>query len=155
MGFPRQEYWSGLPFSSPEDLPDPGLEPRSPALQADSLPTELQGNPIFSWALMNKHRWYNHREKCLQTQEIIQYTQHMPLINFLSDNFQYFSISSSLPVETLPCFFSMNSDWVLSSLPMTIALHKVFLTYLTWMKFLFWHYFLWWPPHSPTQVTHF
>ena len=43
MGFPRQEYWSGLPFPSPGDLPDPGIEPRSPALQADSLPTELQG----------------------------------------------------------------------------------------------------------------
>ena len=49
-------------------------------------------------------------------------------------------------------FFSMNSDWVLSSLPMTIALHKVFLAYLTWMKFLFWHYFLWWPPHSPSNT---
>ena len=41
MGFSRQEYWSGLPFHSPEDLPDPGIEPRSLALQADSLPTEL------------------------------------------------------------------------------------------------------------------
>ena len=45
MGFSRQEYWSGLPFPSPEDLPDPGTEPRSPAWQADSLPFELQGNP--------------------------------------------------------------------------------------------------------------
>ena len=43
MGFSRQEYWSGLPFSSPEDLPNPGIEPKSPALQADSLPTELPG----------------------------------------------------------------------------------------------------------------
>ena len=41
MGFSRQEYWSGLPFPSPGDLPDPGIEPRSSALQADSLPTEL------------------------------------------------------------------------------------------------------------------
>ena len=41
MGFSRQEYWSGLPFPSPEDLLDPGIEPGSPALQADSLPTEL------------------------------------------------------------------------------------------------------------------
>ena len=41
MGFPRQEYWSGLPFLSPGDLPDPGIEPWSPTLQADSLPTEL------------------------------------------------------------------------------------------------------------------
>ena len=41
MGFSRQEYWSGLPFPSPGDLPDPGIEPRSPALQTDSLLTEL------------------------------------------------------------------------------------------------------------------
>ena len=41
MGFSRQEYWSGLPFPSPGDLPDPGIEPKSPALQTDSLPTEL------------------------------------------------------------------------------------------------------------------
>ena len=41
MGFSRQEYWSGLPFPSPEDLSNPGIEPRSPELQADSLPTEL------------------------------------------------------------------------------------------------------------------
>ena len=46
MGFSRQEYWSGLPFPSPGDLPDPGIEPRSLALQADSLPTELQGKPL-------------------------------------------------------------------------------------------------------------
>ena len=41
IGFSRQEYGSGLPFPSPGDLPDPGIKPGSPALQADSLPTEL------------------------------------------------------------------------------------------------------------------
>ena len=41
MGFSRQEYWSGLPFLTPGDLPDPGIEPGSPALQAGDLPTEL------------------------------------------------------------------------------------------------------------------
>ena len=41
MGFSRQEYWSGLPFPPPGALPDPGIKPGSPALQADSLPTEL------------------------------------------------------------------------------------------------------------------
>ena len=41
MEFYRQEYWSGLPFPSPGDLSDPGIEPRSPALQADSLPSRL------------------------------------------------------------------------------------------------------------------
>ena len=45
VGFSRQEYWSGLPFPSPGDLPDPGIKPRSPALQADSLPAEPQGKP--------------------------------------------------------------------------------------------------------------
>ena len=40
LGFFRQEYWSGLPFPSPEDLPDPGVELGSPALQVDSLPSE-------------------------------------------------------------------------------------------------------------------
>ena len=45
IGFSRQEYWSGLPFPSPGDLPNPGIKARSPALQADSLPTELQGKP--------------------------------------------------------------------------------------------------------------
>ena len=43
MEFSRQEYWSGLPFPSPGDLPHPEIEPGSPALQADSLPSELLG----------------------------------------------------------------------------------------------------------------
>ena len=43
IGFSRQEHWSGLPFPSPGDLSDPGIEPGSPALQADSLPTEPPG----------------------------------------------------------------------------------------------------------------
>ena len=47
MEFPRQEYWSGLPFPSPEDLPDPGIEPWSPSSQVDSLPFELQGSPYL------------------------------------------------------------------------------------------------------------
>ena len=49
MGFSRQEYWSGLPFPSPEDLPDPGIEPRSPALQADAL--TWGGRPIIMTSL--------------------------------------------------------------------------------------------------------
>ena len=43
QGFPRQEYWSGLPFPIPGDLPDSGIEPRSPALQVDSLLSEPPG----------------------------------------------------------------------------------------------------------------
>ena len=45
MGFSRQEYWSGLPCPPPGDLPNPGIEPRSPTLQVDSLPAEPPGKP--------------------------------------------------------------------------------------------------------------
>ena len=48
MGFSRQECWSGLSFPSPGDLPDPGIEPGSPALQADALLSEPPGKPPFS-----------------------------------------------------------------------------------------------------------
>ena len=45
MEFSRREYWSGLPVLSPGDLPDPGMEPKSPALEADSLLSEPLGKP--------------------------------------------------------------------------------------------------------------
>ena len=47
IGFSRQEHWNELPFPSPRDLPDPGIEPRSPALQADALPSEPPGKLEF------------------------------------------------------------------------------------------------------------
>ena len=47
IGFPREECWSRLPFPPPGDLPDPGIEPASPALQAESLPAEPLGKPSF------------------------------------------------------------------------------------------------------------
>ena len=47
MGFSRQEYWSGLPFSPPGDLPNPGMEPVPPALQVDSLPLAPPGKPWY------------------------------------------------------------------------------------------------------------
>ena len=54
MEFSRQEYWSGLPFSSPGDLPNPGIEPGSPALQADTLPS---GPPGKRWTIKKaEHR---------------------------------------------------------------------------------------------------
>ena len=52
VGFPRQEYWSGLPFPSLEDLPNPGIERGSPALQADTLPFELLGKPMHACLLL-------------------------------------------------------------------------------------------------------
>ena len=53
MGFPRKEYWSGLPFVSPGDLPDPGIEPVSPALQADSLPLSQLGSLLRGLTSLN------------------------------------------------------------------------------------------------------
>ena len=52
MGFSRQEYWSGWPVPPPGDLPDPGIEPKSPAFQADSLPLSHQGSPGFIQLMM-------------------------------------------------------------------------------------------------------
>ena len=60
MGFSRQEYWSGLPFPSPGDLPDPGIEhssPEAPALQADSLPLNHWGSP--HWILLSHKKEQN------------------------------------------------------------------------------------------------
>ena len=60
MRFSRQGYWNGLPFPSPGDLPNPGIEPKCPALQADSLPTKLQGNIVtIRWFINGK------RFKCM------------------------------------------------------------------------------------------
>ena len=50
MGFPRQEYWSELPFPPPGDLPDPGIEPTSPTLQTDSIPLDHE---IFAPCFMS------------------------------------------------------------------------------------------------------
>ena len=52
MGFSRQEYWNGLPCPPPRDLPNPGIEPRSPALQVDSLPSEPPGKPRASVSII-------------------------------------------------------------------------------------------------------
>ena len=53
IGFSRQEYWNGMLCALPGDLPDPGIEPMSPELQADSLPTEPPGKPNYALATTN------------------------------------------------------------------------------------------------------
>ena len=53
MGFSRQEYWNGLPFPSPGDLPNPGIEPESPALQADALPSKRMDHNKF-WKILQE-----------------------------------------------------------------------------------------------------
>ena len=56
MGFSRQEYWSGVPFPPPRDLPDPGIKPRSPTLQADALPSEPPGKPRWVYMFVKTHQ---------------------------------------------------------------------------------------------------
>ena len=58
MGFSRQEYWSGLPFPSPGDLPYPGIEPRSPAFWADALSSKPPGKPNKPRQCIKKQRYY-------------------------------------------------------------------------------------------------
>ena len=54
MGFSRQEYWSGLPFPTPGDLPDPGMEPASPALVGQLFTTEPPGKPLCVYLLLSR-----------------------------------------------------------------------------------------------------
>ena len=62
MGFSRQEFWSGLPFPSPRDLPNPGIEPGSPTLQVDALPSEPPGKPNMD-ATRDFHTKWSRSEK--------------------------------------------------------------------------------------------
>ena len=71
-GFSRQAYWNGLPFPSPGDLPDTGIKPMFPTLQADSLPSKAPGNPYMRSTSWKMPEWMNYklewREKYQQPQ---------------------------------------------------------------------------------------
>ena len=56
MGILQARNWSGLPYPTPGDLPDPGIEPGSPALQADSLPAELWRSPVLACIILSKYQ---------------------------------------------------------------------------------------------------
>ena len=60
MGFSRQEHWSGLPFPSPGDLSDPGIESESPASEADALTSEPPGKPLLTLTYLQKNQAKNH-----------------------------------------------------------------------------------------------
>ena len=102
MGFSRQGYWSGLPFPSPGDLPNPGIEPGSPALQADTLPSEPQIIPFLLFWVKKKSRerepfWIG-CNKCLQFQHpfinlvaslVYKQSNMFDLFKYLLDLFKY------------------------------------------------------------------
>ena len=86
MRFSRQGYWSGLPFPSPGDLPKPGIEPGFPALQADSLLTELQGKPHTSYLFLPQRE-----ERALIVEADIQFEILLSnMSDFSVDMRQYF-----------------------------------------------------------------
>ena len=66
MGFSKQEHWSGLPFPAPGDLPDPGIKLKSPALQANSLPSEAPGKPLVDNS-QKKKNYYEIKIQNLRT----------------------------------------------------------------------------------------
>ena len=72
MEFSRQEYWSGLPFSSPGDLSDPGIEPGSPAVQVDSLLPETTGKPYLFGYMLKMFQFIFLIYKYIQVLKIIQ-----------------------------------------------------------------------------------
>ena len=65
MGFSKQEHWSGLPFPPPGGIPNPGIEPWSPVMQADSLPAELEGKPLHK-------AYYKARRPELKTEDSLK-----------------------------------------------------------------------------------
>ena len=89
MGFSGQEYWSWLPFPSPGDFPDPGTEPRSPALQVDSLPSEPPGKPLelscqFSSVQSLSHVWLFVTLWAAACQAALSITNPLSLFKFMS-----------------------------------------------------------------------
>ena len=100
MGFSRQEYWSGVPFPSPGDLPDPGIEPRSPALEADTLTSEPPGKRCANGKCIQKGRRVSWAPKPVTVQhelsqspvfmwerEINRYLSHCLGLNYISPKF--------------------------------------------------------------------
>jgi len=73
MGFFRQEYWSGLPFPSPGDLSEPGIEPISPALLVDSLPLSHKGSPVVFKNLSEQLI-----PQCKKIKNMLQYEKRKP-----------------------------------------------------------------------------
>ena len=77
LGFSRQQYWSGLPCPSPGDLPNPGIEPRSPTLQADSLPSEPPEKLVQSEAALYKKQKQEMGKKAFLRPPLTNYSGHL------------------------------------------------------------------------------
>ena len=100
LGFSRQEYWSGLPFPSPENLPDTGIEPRSPALQADSLLSEPPGAPFHQYFCQKTYQRKSEKGSWLTFLPLI-WQQHLASKQQVS----IFSLDCSWPGSTFQDFW--------------------------------------------------
>ena len=129
MEFSRPEYWSGWPFHSPGDLPNAGIKPRSPALQADSLPAEPQGKPkntgvgspsFIQWIFptQESNRGLLH---CRQILYQLSYQRSHSISARLacraSSIFKFYCLARILPVPILVCSFSLLSTNICSAAP--------------------------------------
>ena len=99
MGFPRQEYWSGLPILCPGDLPNPGTEPVSPALAGGFFATEPQGKPILTLSILPK-LLYSLNFMLIQT--VIIFISLIKKFYFLIFFFAIHSHESAMGVHVFP-----------------------------------------------------
>ena len=124
MGFSRQESWTGLPFPPPVDLPHPGFEPSSPALQADSLPLSHQGSP------QRKISNYNHSTDRARGQSflllILKYkidiSTYISCFSMLSTSFSTAGVTQVFPGALSSC--------ILPECHFLPALHSFSLSYM-------------------------
>ena len=86
MGFSRQEYWSGLPFPSPADLPKPGIKPRSPALQTDALSSEPPGKPFLYFSYVKSSKVCMQHITCYKVKWMGQSIGHSERFPFMCQN---------------------------------------------------------------------
>ena len=84
MGFSRQEYWSGLPYPPLGDLPNPGIEHRSPTLQVDSLPSKPPGKPTLTYQSHNDAKRTSKGKKCIDSQMLTRTWRIYVLFNIIN-----------------------------------------------------------------------
>ena len=107
MGFSRQECWTGLPFPSPGYLPDPGIKPGSPALQAEALPSEPPGTPNKKPVLCPENQYYlGNKSHCSSWKEK---NSHKFICHFDFDSF--FHLCSTFSGSQRICSFCEGACW--------------------------------------------
>ena len=129
MGFPRQEYWSGLPFPSPGDIPDPGMEPTPSAWQVDSLPLSHQGSPVNLGEPLNlSEPWLAHISTSYNYCEdsVIMYITYLAYLHLLVHS-NYLPISSKENKQKFPHVLLLfpSPHWPLPSLYVTMEWHAL------------------------------